>query len=322
MKLKKRKKGGTFMKSVPVFSVLSALALTTVLISPNVTLAKTENSADVNERIEQLINSSDDMDANTFLEKLVEERSQIETDPESTEKGLVIAEEIDNIKDEVGDELGPDKTRSKRSISDYDKNKAKLRGGNMIELTLDTNEGLSARDMKAIYSASNEARSLAKEKFSRNVGWEDAYRHFSWNHIAAKEIGIADTRIATNNHEWGLLLLDPVLNYYEKRYKRYKNKGDSDAAGKALGDTVYEIPYLKKNLIKVFDKDFDIFRKMVDDATIMDWNNNDYGRAYAAKYPDLETAFKKAKNYLITDENSVSKSQYKKVWKNNWYKNR
>ncbi|ERM16740.1 hypothetical protein [Brevibacillus laterosporus] len=78
---------------------------------------------------------------------------------------------------------------------------------------------------------------------------------------------------------------------------------------------------MKKNLIKVFDKDFDIFRKMVDDATIMDWNNNDYGRAYAAKYPDLETALKKAKDYLITDENSVSKSEYKKVWKNNWYKN-
>ncbi|WP_175393401.1 hypothetical protein [Brevibacillus laterosporus] len=43
--------------------------------------------------------------------------------------------------------------------------------------------------------------------------------------------------------------------------------------------------------------------------------------AYAAKYPDLETALKKAKDYLITDKNSVSKSEYKKVWKNNWYKN-
>ncbi|WP_141213089.1 hypothetical protein [Brevibacillus laterosporus] len=319
MKLKKKKKGGTFMKLVPVFSVLSALALTTVLISPNVTLARTENSVDVNKRIEQLIDSSDGMDANTFLEKLVEKRSQIEPDPESTEKGLVIAEEIDNI----NDELGTDKTRSKRSASKYDKNTAKLRAGNMIELTLNADEGLSSRDITTIYSAANEARDLAKEKFSRNVGWEDAYRHFAWNHIAAKKIGIADTRIATNNHEWGLLLIDPVLNYHEKRYKHYKDKGNGNgnAANKALGDTVNEIPYLKKNLIRVFDRDFNTFRKFVPDATIMDWNNNDYGRAYAAKYPDLETALKKAKDYLITDENSVSKSEYKKVWKNNWYKN-
>lgn len=142
----------------------------------------------------------------------------------------------------------------------------------------------------------------------------DAYRHFSWNYISADDIGQYETRTATINHEWGLLLLDPILNYYDDQYNEYVSQGYSDAANMAFADATLYIPTLKYELVTISKSSYSFFKGYFDVSNIMDLHNNCYGRAYAVNQPSLgyDSAFYRAKanNELILSELSVGDYQY------------
>ncbi|WP_289141448.1 hypothetical protein [uncultured Brevibacillus sp.] len=166
-----------------------------------------------------------------------------------------------------------------------------------------------------------DAKVAAKERFPKDSIAEDAYRHFSWNHIAARDIGVDKEEIGTHNHEWGVLITDPILNFYKNKYYEYLDDGYSErsAADRAYGRAVTEIPIMKSQLITIFKAKFSTFEGYLEDSFIMDFTNNHYGRDYSSRYADYDTAFTKAKSNLILSEKSVTRSDYKKVWENRWY---
>ncbi|PAD71690.1 hypothetical protein CHH67_24055, partial [Paenibacillus campinasensis] len=126
-----------------------------------------------------------------------------------TQNDRLEAEQI--VKELAGDEYSI-------SSSDYDQYYNELRKGNYIEGVLDRDEGLSALDITKIgFIHANTAREEALKKYPNDVMLRDAYRHFTWNYIATKDVGAIKTRTATINHEWGIILLNPVLNYYNNR---------------------------------------------------------------------------------------------------------
>lgn len=211
--------------------------------------------------------------------------------------------------------------------SDYDENKMKLRQGNLIELTLNIDEGLSESDFLRIMSHVKKAKRLSSDEYPNNYDLQDALRHFSWNFLSVDDskIGTYKTRTATINHEWGLVLLKPVLNKYDREYNNYIKDGYSErkAASNALGDTIVFIPYIKDMTIRTCKKSYDFFQSIFSEAEIMDLHNNCYGRAYASEYPRYSAleAFNKArrKDDLILRERDVTNRQYRNVWSSEWY---
>ncbi|SEM24756.1 hypothetical protein SAMN04488688_110158 [Paenibacillus sp. cl141a] len=210
-------------------------------------------------------------------------------------------------------------------VNDYDQYYNELRKGNYIEGVLDRDEGLSATDIAKIgLTHANKARDEALKKYpnSSDVMLRDAYRHFTWNYLSTKDVGAIKTRTATINHEWGLVLLNPVINYYNNRYNYYVGNGSGAAGYDAFIDTTLYIPNLKFQLILVCQANIDTFKGFFDNANIMDLHNNVYGRAYAASHPSgYDSAFTSAKNAgdLILSESSVTNWNYTYVWQNNWW---
>lgn len=208
--------------------------------------------------------------------------------------------------------------------NDYDENKAKLRTGNFIESILDLDEGMTESQLFQVgVSFANEARDASLKEFPRDVMLRDAFRHFSWNNISTKSVGANKTRTATINHEWGIIMLNPMLNYFDKQYNKYNNQGYSNAGAKALGDTITYIPVFKQNAVTLCENDYSFFKGLFGDGSIMDLHNNCWGRAYATNYPSdsYRNSFYKAKNNseLILSENSVIDSNYYYVWASKWY---
>jgi Holliday junction resolvase RusA-like endonuclease len=208
----------------------------------------------------------------------------------------------------------------------YDQNKAKLRAANFMEGVLDLDEGLTSTEIYKIgVTYANQARDAALKEFPSNVMLQDAFRHFSWNYISTGGVGALKTRTATINHEWGILILEPVTNYYTNRYNTYRSQGYSDynAANKAFSDAVAYIPDLKYQLVTICKSSYSFFKSFFTVSNIMDLHNNCYGRAYYGKMPNAgyKTAFYTAKNKgeLILSESSVGDYQYKYVWQSQWY---
>ena len=213
-----------------------------------------------------------------------------------------------------------------KSSSDYDENKKKLRQANFIEGILDVDENLSESDITIILINSSIARKFANKTYPNDSMLADALRHFSWNNNCVKDVGTTKTRTATINHEWGIIMLQPMLNYYENRYQKYVSDGSNNPANKALADVVSYIPMCKEYTIAVCKDEtngYAAFKALFSASCIMDLHNNCYGRAYASTNSDLtaKEAFDIAKknNELILSESNVGDAQYDYVYRSEWY---
>ncbi|TPG87917.1 hypothetical protein EEL32_10880 [Brevibacillus laterosporus] len=205
------------------------------------------------------------------------------------------------------------------SLISYDDNQIALRQGNVIEAFLNEDEGLGLRDMKRIKEYGDEAKDTAKKYYKNDSQLEDAYRHFLWNYLSVNDsrLGKVKTRVATTNHEWGLLLRNDALDYYGESLSTLIKMGMSSnaAISAAFADTLNELPKMKKKKISSFSD----FKRYVDDANVMDWNNNEFGRYYSY-IKDKDDAFKQATPFLILAEKKVSSSDYRKVYDGGWWK--
>ncbi|MFE1630757.1 hypothetical protein ACFLFF_28850 [Brevibacillus reuszeri] len=206
-----------------------------------------------------------------------------------------------------------------RLLAAYDKNQKELRQGNVIEAFLNEDEGLTISQMSRLKDYADEARDTAAKYYKNDSMLRDAYRHFLWNYLGANDsrLGQTKTRVATTNHEWGLILRQDALDYYDQRLEYYTDLGLNglEAMGPAFGDTLNRLPRMKRNKITSYSE----FKQVADDSNVMDWNNNYYGRYYSY-IGDKDDAFKQAKPFLILAENKVKTSDYRKVYDGNWYK--
>lgn len=212
--------------------------------------------------------------------------------------------------------------------SDYDANKAKLRQANFIEGILDLQEGLTDTQVAAIFVDSETARKQALKAYPSSADAatkRDAFRHFAWNNISTKRYDAYTTRTATTNHEWGIVMLNPMLNYYDNTYNKYISNGNSTsyAASNALAETVAYIPKYKKYAISLCQSKYSYFKSIFSADCIMDLTNNCYGRSYATKSSNLSytDAFNKAlsNGEVILGSSTVTNSSYYTVWNNDWY---
>ncbi|MEW9699260.1 hypothetical protein [Paenibacillus sp. SI8] len=208
----------------------------------------------------------------------------------------------------------------------YDENKAKLRQANYIESVLDTNEGMTGYQIFLVgVLHANAARDEALSEYPNDVMTRDAYRHYTWNFRATKDsaVGKTKTRTATINHEWGVLLLNFALNYYDQQYNSYINSGKSDyvAANQAFSDVTLWMPELKMQLISIFKSNYSKFKGFFQVSNIMDLTNNCWGRSGPTDHSNStpKQAFALDKNNLILSESSVYDYQYNIVWQNQWY---
>lgn len=191
---------------------------------------------------------------------------------------------------------------------------------------MDIDEGMTETEIfKVGFTHANAARDAALVEYPNDVMLSDAFRHFSWNHMSTSDltVGKLKTRTATINHEWGLLLLNPILNYYDDQYNYYVSINDPDAANKAFADSTLYIPNLKHDLVIISESSFSFFKGYFSVSNIMDLHNNVYGRAYPEKEPllDYRDAFYMAKNNneLILDEVDVNDDHFYAVWVSEWY---
>lgn len=207
------------------------------------------------------------------------------------------------------------------STYSYDEGAAQLRAGNLIELTLDINEGVSSSKALAAIRLASDAKSEASSKFPNT---EDAARHFIWNYKMANKYDATTARTVGVNHEWGLVMITPMLNHYKKEYNNFIDSGCSgdEASQRALANTVLYIPDFKYLSVTVMKKNYNYFNSMFSNDCIMDFWNNCYGRAYVQKgYSSGITAFAAAKNAgeLILYSSNVSNDNRWSVWDWDWY---
>jgi hypothetical protein len=250
------------------------------------------------------------------IEKLAKE-DKSRRNKMTTKEALEFVDELEKM----GILENEDKSRYDKK---YDEDKKKLRTGNLIESTLDAEEGMSLYEMsKLAVIHAKKAKKEAKEEYPNNYMLEDAFRHFAWNNLSAKDIGVVKTRTGTINHEWGMLMINPMISHFDDKYEEYSSQGLSNAADKALADTINYIPTYKYYAIKVCKKSYGYFKSEFDDSNIMDLHNNCFGRAYSQNYSNLSyrEAFRKAKskNELILDEDDVTNGNYDYVWQSEWY---
>ncbi|WP_024833876.1 hypothetical protein [Ruminiclostridium josui] len=207
--------------------------------------------------------------------------------------------------------------------SSYDSNKAKLREGNFIEGILDDDEGMTASQIYALgITTANSARSIAASQYPNDVMLQDAYRHFTWNFISTfnSSLGMNPTYIGTVNHEWGLLLLEPMTNYYDSQYQSYISDGYSSENSSvwAFSDTVNYIPIMKETIVRYCKAGYSFFSGFMDASNIMDLTNNFEGRYYTFNFSasNYKGAFDKAiaDGAIIKSESSVGDTQKRNLW--------
>lgn len=144
----------------------------------------------------------------------------------------------------------------------------------MIELMYNANlSGLTSVEIFEGAYASVPARK-AGEAYAAERGWvtwdnpADALRHFSWNFIMGKKIGVASARIIADTHELALVTADmanselPGLSNTEKAIR-----------GAAL---INDVKYATRASYSTFNSTFD-------NSSIMDLNNNSAGRKYSLR---------------------------------------
>lgn len=241
-----------------------------------------------------------------------------------------VNEKVDKVLDaeiKFMDNLDSFESKNITIQSDYDENKWKLRQGNLIELTLNIDEGLSNSEIARILSHASTAKKISANEYPSNADLQDALRHFSWNFLGVNDsrLGTYKTRTATINHEWGRMLIDVVVKKYDEKYNEYRRAGQSErsAASNALADAIIFIPYIKYNTVRVCQSSYDFFRGIFSDDDIMDLHNNCYGRAYASNYPSYTalSAFNlsRQRGELILSSRNVTSNQARNVWASEWY---
>lgn len=211
---------------------------------------------------------------------------------------------------------------------EYDANKAKLRQANYIETILDLDEGLTENQIYRVgFTHANFARDKALEEFpsSSDIWVRDAFRHYSWNFVSTSDssVGKNKTRIATVNHEWGILLLDGIVNYYDSQYSNYINNGSSeyDAANGAFIDATLWITEFKYQMTLICKANYSVFKGFFSKGNIMDLINNVWGRSGPERNPGktYKESFYIDQNNLVQNEDWVGDYQYNQVWQNEWY---
>lgn len=211
--------------------------------------------------------------------------------------------------------------------SSYDDNWRKLRYGNLIEITLDYDEGITNSVALRCLTLSDTAKSKAQSNFSQY--WDSA-QHFMWNFAMTKEKSKTIARTIGNNHEWGISMITPMLKAYKQSYDKYIGKGYSEknASDKALADTIVYMPEFKYDAVSVMKSSYSFFKSFFSAESIMDLWNNCYGRAYPAKgYTSDVNAFRYSAftaKELVLDGSSgmaanLTETHIKNVWSWDWY---
>lgn len=245
---------------------------------------------------------------------------------EEQKEALILVSEIDKLLkiNKVKDEREKTKKYKSSIKAVDDSNTAKLRSANFIEGILDKNEGLTLSEISTVYNLGVTATQTASNKYPNDSQIRDAYRHFIWNFNAANSLTQSKAQIATNNHEWGLILINPAIEHYSNRYLFYLNSGLNSlgAANAAMADTTNYLPALKSQKMAICDQSVSKLKTVATKGNIMDWNNNYWGRNFYKTYSSADNAFNAAKtaNKLILDELKVSDTNYNTVWTNKYYK--
>lgn len=211
--------------------------------------------------------------------------------------------------------------------SDYDNGQAQLRAGNLIELTLDIDEGISETTALRAIALASSAKSTAQRDFPNT--WDSA-QHFIWNYKMTDTYNALTARTIGINHEWGMIMIQPMINHYNSEYEDRIDAGESesDASSGALADTILYIPEFKYLATILTQNSYEFFQGLFSADNIMDLWNNCYGRAYAGyNYSSASAAYTAAKNAgeLIIDGSgtvmaaNVTSDHYYCVWDWDWY---
>lgn len=214
------------------------------------------------------------------------------------------------------------RSAAKKVDDDYKKNSILLRTGNVIEFSLNAAEGMTNKQQATAVNQGSVAKNLSEDQYPKDDNLQDAYRHYSWNWLMSKNLNKNKARTAANNHEWGLILIDPVLKIYEQKYTLYISQGKtvSKAAAAALVDALAYAPNAKSSVISQVRNNYSKFKTFFTNDNIMDLVNNCYGRAaYPAKsyfsgfINDLDSG------NLIKAASKVKDDHKYLVWSSDWY---
>ncbi|NEW04901.1 hypothetical protein GK047_02570 [Paenibacillus sp. SYP-B3998] len=182
-----------------------------------------------------------------------------------------------------------------------------------IEASLNLDEPfLNSTKIATAFLNSNTARDAAK-KYAKDNGygditWDnkaDALRHFSWNFLMGKSIGVSEARTIANNHEIAGVA---AANYINRSDLTYNEK------------LVYGTMYGKQTREKTLN-DKREFNLAFYDPSIMDLVNNAEGRSYSSNSSYSSSQYLEAFNYavgnssyLITDLFQVSNTTRDRAW--------
>lgn len=165
----------------------------------------------------------------------------------------------------------------------------------------------------------------------KEAAGNDSYRHFTWNFRSAISRGEANIRVFATNYEWGNVLLNTYLDYYNERLNYYYDNfplgsvsGD-DLMRAAIADADDYIVIVRNTMISDCKSSKAKFIATFNSSNIMDFWNNEYGRRYASRYPNLTRAkaYETATNdaVIIISEAGVTSSHITTVYNSHWWHN-
>lgn len=210
--------------------------------------------------------------------------------------------------------------------SGFDDNWYQLRYGNLIEFTLDLDEGITATEATAMIAMASSAKDSAKKNFP---DYWDSAQHFMWNFKMRNGYSGTKARTVGINHEWGISMINTMLNTYESAYDDYIAEGYTDkrASDKALADTIVYMPQFKYDAVSIMKASRKFFESFFSDESMMDFWNNCYGRAYLESQYTAESAFRHsaftAKELVLDGKNSMAENltsdHVYSIWSWDWY---
>lgn len=177
-------------------------------------------------------------------------------------------------------------------------------------------DGISATELVTAKNDASAALSEAQSVYPNDPGnLQDSYRHFTWNFRLTKDISKAKARIITCGYEWEAVLRP----YAQSAYNKYVDEGYSSST--ALTKAYQYAYYMREDCYSVCAAGVKYFSAIFDNASVRDFWNNCYGRAYAANYSSRSTAFTAANNagVLINSDSSVTSTHINNVWSWDWY---
>jgi hypothetical protein len=177
-------------------------------------------------------------------------------------------------------------------------------------------DGISATELVTAKNDSDAALSEAQTVYPNDPGnLQDSYRHFTWNFRLTKDISKAKARIITCDYEWEAVLRP----YAQSAYDEYIASGYSSST--ALTKAYQYAYYMRDDCYSVCAAGVNYFSAIFNNASVRDFWNNCYGRAYAANYTSRSAAFSAANNagVLINSDSSVTSTHINNVWSWDWY---